>query len=266
MNTWDLMKHWYLVLPPSRPSALQLTRIQSQLYKIDRSLPIAVLGSTPEFRDLLFECGFRKIYVLEKNIGFYQAMSEARIYRNAENFVNGDWLETLPKLKGMFAAILSDLTSGNIPYDQRRLFYDGISEALVDGGIFLDKVLTHTGSNRSVDGLVDKYSTLPLNLLHINFFASEMLFCSELIELKQLVDTSLFYGILESRIRNERVRVFAERAKSITPPGCTWWYGRKWAELKNDYCASLRQVRVDEDEGSSPYYGFLKFFEFSKRQ
>ncbi len=180
MDTWDLMQNWYFVLPPSRPSALQLTRIRSQIAKVDRSLPVAVLGSTPEFRDLLYESGFRRIYVLERNAVFYQAMTQARVYCNAENLVNGGWLDTLPTLKGKFAAILSDLTSGNIPYDQRVQFYEGIEGSLMEGGMFFDKVLTHTGCNLSFDSLVEKYSTLPLNLLHINYFSSEMLFCSEL--------------------------------------------------------------------------------------
>jgi len=264
MDTWDLMQNWYLVLPPSRPSALQLARIQSLLAKVDRSLPVAVLGSTPEFRDLLHESGFQQIYVLERNPSFYKAMTAARIYRNPENLVNGDWLQSLPTLKEKFAVILSDLTSGNVPYDQRAQFYEGIEYALMDSGLFIDKVLTHTGSNLSVDGLVDKYSTLPLNLIHINNFSSEMLFCSELIDLRQLVDSSLFYGIVEHRAKNERVRAFAEEAKRITPPGCIWWYGRKWEELQRNYCRSLTRISVAEDEPSSPYYGHLKFFEFTK--
>jgi hypothetical protein len=265
MDTWDLMQHWYLVLPPSRPSAFQLTSIHCAISKLDRSLPVAVLGSTPEFRDLLHECAFQRIHVLERNTPFYNAMTEARIYRNAETLVSGDWLDTLPKLRGRFVAVLSDLTSGNVPYDQRARFYEGIADSLMDGGIFLDKVLTHTGCNHSVDDLVDKYSALPLNLLHINHFSSEMLFCSELVDLKQLVDSSMFYAILEDRIKNERVRAFAYHAKKITPPGCTWWYGRNWEELQKDYCPGLVQIAMAEDEPSSPYYRYLKFFELMKR-
>ncbi|MGH9908671.1 MAG: hypothetical protein ACRD8U_24185 [Pyrinomonadaceae bacterium] len=191
-------------------------------------------------------------------------MSQARVYRNAENFVNGDWLETLPTLKGRFGVILSDLTSGNIPYDDRARFYEEIAYALIDGGMFFDKVLAHTDRMLSIDALIEKYTAMPLNLLYINYFSSEMLFCSEMLNLNQVVDSSLFYAILDERIKNERVRAFAEHAKKITPPGCKWWYGRKWVELQTDYCAQLTQIAVDEDEPSSPYYGYLKLFQFKK--
>src|SRR5437868_2050771 len=110
-DTWALMEHWDLVLPPSRPSAHQLARIQRQIADIDRSEPVAILGSTPEFRDLLFENGFHDIYILERNLKFLTAMSEMRIYQNTEHMIEGDWLDTLPTFKTKFALILSDLTS-----------------------------------------------------------------------------------------------------------------------------------------------------------
>jgi len=187
-------------------------------------------------------------------------MTKSRIYRNAEQLVEGDWIETLPGLKGMFSLLLSDLTSGNVSYADRARFYSLITDALDQGGIFCDKVLTHPGPNLSFDGLVEKYSRLPLNLLHINYFSCEMLFCSDLLDLKQLVDTSYFYSILDQRVKNQRVRAFAEHAKMITPPDCLWYYGRKWDQLKQEYCPNLKVITDDEDEPSSPYYGRLRFF------
>lgn len=264
MDTWDLMSDWYLVLPPSRPSAVQIARIRGQMVGVNRQLPAAVLGSTPEFRDLLHESGFHQVYVLERNPKFYAAMTEARVHDNQEHFVQGDWLETLPAWKNHFGLILSDLTSGNVPYDDRVRFYGGITDALMDGGVFFDKILTHPGDTLSVDGLIEKYSNLPLNLLHINNFSSEMLFCSELIDLNKVVDSTCFYNILNDRIQNKRVLAFAEQAKRITPPGCIWWYGRKWGRLASDYCPSLIRTSVYDDEPSSPYYGNLKFFQLTK--
>src|ERR1035438_1336314 len=93
---WDSMRTWDLVLPPSRPSATELDRIRSVISLLDHSCPVAILGSTPEFRDLLHECGFGRIFVLDKNRTFFTSMSEARIYDNEESFIEGDWLTTLP--------------------------------------------------------------------------------------------------------------------------------------------------------------------------
>src|SRR5438874_2651655 len=81
-DTWDLIRTWNLVLPPSRPSARELAAIRDRLSDIPHDAPVAVLGSTPEFRDALYEMRYEHIFVLDRNVSFYRAMSEARIYRN----------------------------------------------------------------------------------------------------------------------------------------------------------------------------------------
>lgn len=258
------MKTWGLVLPPSRPSHIELRRIRSQVAGLDRSLPVAVLGNTPEYRDLLFESGFKEIYVLEKHLDFLSAVSNYRIYNNPERIIEGDWLVTLPDLKSHFALILSDLTSGNIDYAHRRRFYDLVSGALLPGGLFSDKVLTHSGPNIMLSQLADEYSELPLNLLYVNRFSCEALFCSELLDLEDRVNSSLFYSVLNERLTNDRLRAFVKHAQDITPPGFIWWYGRKWKDLSGDYCRRLKTIAVQEDEPSSPYFGRLKVFLHSR--
>lgn len=258
------MQNWHLVLPPSRPSATQLERIRSTISEVPRDHPVAVLGSTPEFRDLLHECGFLAIHVLERNTGFYEEMSRARIFQNPETLVVGDWTASLRASAQTFAIIVSDLTSGNVPYEQRAEFYDGVTTALKPGGIFCDKVLTHGKTLLSVDNLVAKYGALPMNLLSINNFSSEMLFCSELLRIDERVDSSVFYELLERRVKNPRVLAFIKNAKLITPPNCQWWYGREWASLSQDYCPSLTVVGLHNDEPTSPYFGFVRMFELKK--
>jgi hypothetical protein len=82
--------------------------------------------------------------------------------------------------------------------------------------------------------------------------------------MKDVVDSSHCYSILEHEIKHERVRAFVEHAKKITPLGCVWWYGRKWTDLQADYCNKLIELGSADDEIGSPYYGRLKFFEFVK--
>jgi hypothetical protein len=265
MDTWNLMQHWNLVLPPSRPTNRQLTLVRSLIHNLDISRPVAVLGCTPEYRDLLYESGFQRIYVLEKNMNFFEAMTALRIYRNSEFVIEGDWLTTLPKLTGRFSLILSDLTSGNISYESRQAFYHCITTALEDKGLFFDKVLTHPGPNLIFKSLEEKYSLLPLNLLNINYFSCEMLFCSELLDIRQMVDTALFYSILAERVTNKRVRAFVEHAKQITPDNCLWYYGRIWDQLRTEYCPALSLISTVDDGEMSPYYGRLKFFTHMKR-
>jgi hypothetical protein len=259
-DTWDSIQHWELVLPPSRPSAAQLTQISSLIQGVNRDEPVAILGSTPEFRDLLYECGFTKIYVLDRNTFFYNSMSQGRIYKNQEQFVKGDWIDILDQFRNTFSIVLSDLTSGNIPYEQRGIFYKLIAGSLKEGGFFCDKVLTHPGPLISVHELIGKYSQLPRNILYINYFSCEMFFCSELLDINYMVDSTNFYDILADRIQHPRVREFVNDARKITPPKCHWWYGRKWDELKGEYCSDLQLIKTIEEDPSSPYFGRAKQF------
>src|SRR5665213_857374 len=211
-DTWDMMQDWNLVLPPSRPSAAQLSQIVETIRGVDRDNAVAVLGSTPEFRDLLYECGFTNIHVLDRNETFHNAVSAMRVYKNSETFIKGDWLETLPGFRNTFALILSDLTSGNISYDNRAAFYNLIAQSLRVEGLFNDRVLTHPGLNLSIDELLTKYERLPLNLLYANYFSCEMLFCSDLLEINKMVDSSVFYTALMERVKNPRVLAFINYA------------------------------------------------------
>src|SRR5438552_17781697 len=111
-DMWSHIRTWWLVLPPSRPAAWQLARVRKEIRDVDRSAPVGVLGSTPEFRDLLHELGFTNVLVFERNLHFHREVSKLRVYQNPETLVEGDWLETLGDKRGELSLILSDLTSG----------------------------------------------------------------------------------------------------------------------------------------------------------
>ena len=85
-----------------------------------------VLGATPEFRDLLADLGFENIIVLEKNLSFKRLLDEERAFKNAERTIEGDWLTSLHAEEWQLAFLLSDLTLGNIAYERRTRFFDGI--------------------------------------------------------------------------------------------------------------------------------------------
>jgi SAM-dependent methyltransferase len=259
VDTWDLIKTWELVLPPSRPSARQIELLRTRLSIRERTAPVGILGSTPEFRDLVYEMGFQQVFVFDRNAGFYAAMSEARIYKSPEQLVVGDWLHTLPNYRGVFTAILSDLTMGNVEYERRQNFYESIANALMQSGIFVDKVLTHPCPHIPVADLVVKYSKLPINLLSVNNFSCEMFFCSELVS-GGIVDSAAFYTELEGAVKNLRVQAFIKSAPKITPSGCVWYYGRPWSEIQHTYGAGLRKLEAEDDEQGSPYFGRLQFF------
>ena len=63
VDAWDQMESWELVLPPSRPSRQHLDWFRGQVSEFPSDVPIAILGSTPELRDMLASLGFFNVYV-----------------------------------------------------------------------------------------------------------------------------------------------------------------------------------------------------------
>ena len=88
-----------------------------------------------------------------------------RVFDNKEQIIKGDWLNSLNDYSFSFHLILSDLTSGNIPYESREHFYSSISKLLVKDGLFIDKVLTHDIPNLVVSDLEKKYNQVKGRLL-----------------------------------------------------------------------------------------------------
>ena len=129
MDVWDRMQSWELVLPPSRPSWKHIAWFRQQLSDLHPQDPIAVLGSTPELRDLLALLGFRHVYILERNLQFLEKMNRLRVTPPNETLIPGDWIQTLPDCANKFAAVLSDLTSGNVPYPDQKTFYSLIAQS-----------------------------------------------------------------------------------------------------------------------------------------
>ena len=265
LGSWDHIDTWELVLPPSRPSKKHLGFIKRILKDIATDKPIAVLGCTPEFRDVLFELGFSNCYYIDNNEHAVSVMNSLRIYPASDKLIQGDWIEVLGKYKNHFQVILSDLTSGNIPYEKRELFYERITSSLTKRGLFIDKVLTHQKKKKKLIDLQNKYLRLPLNLQTINYFSCDFLFNSELLDLDQTVNSSLFYDILEKKYKNQRIKKLMKLCTKITPRNCIWWYGKPWGELKRSYCTKMKQSNLFEEEVSSPYYNGLKYILNQKR-
>ena len=265
MTSWDQMLSWEFVLPPSRPNEFQITRIREYCREIPRDSKVAILGSTVEFRDLMYEVGFRNIYVLDISQKYYEYSNRSRIYQYPDQLIRGDWLTTLADHQSKFSLVLSDLTSGNIPYGSREKFYTLVEQCLTPNGIFCDKVLTHNSELLELDTLIHKYSMMPLNWLYANWFNCEVLFCSDLIRKNKLVDTSSFYSEIMTRGTNLRINKFIEKVKQITPEGFIWYYGKSWDDLKGSYCPRMKLLEDSVENGlDNPYRHRLHYFFLKK--
>lgn len=134
---WQKISDWRLVCPPSRPSQAHLSFVRDAICKVSRNEPVAVLGSTVEYRDLLSYMGFRNVHVIEKNIDFHTNASKLLRTHPSETIVNEDWVNYRKnELGNGFSFALSHLTSGNISYQDRDKFYESVSGMLAPNGFF----------------------------------------------------------------------------------------------------------------------------------
>lgn len=266
MDAWDQMESWELVLPPSRPSQQHLDWFQKHLGELRPDDPIAILGCTPELRDLLARLGFHAVYVLERNTAFLNKMKRLRVRSTPETVLEGDWMQTLPNNVGRFAAVLSDLTSGNISYPQRREFYTLVAESLRPGGMFCDKLLSHPIPHERLDKLLDKYENAPLNLDTVNRFNCEVFFCSELLTTFGRLDTSRFYDHLRQMDLGPTVGAILDRLPCVTPRGMTWDYGRPWCLVREEFDSRLHCSDDRLERGDSPYANRLRCLRWDKER
>lgn len=265
MMNWDLVNTWDMVLPPSRPSSEQLYRIQMIAHNMNRNVPVAILGSTPEFRDLLRRMDFKKIFIFDKNREFYNKMTQLMSFdTKSECLVIGDWTDTLKDYQNSFGLVLSDLTMGNIAYEERRNFYYNINQSLVNSGVFIDKILTHDMFLK-IDQLIEEFSNLPINLYTANRFNCQMLFCSELLEKTQIVDSTYIYNYLEEYVHQEWMTKLIALTEFITPRGGLWYYGRKRECVEDDFLGTFRLKMKWSEPIGSPYYLFCHHYEFGKK-
>lgn len=265
VDKWDVLTTWQCVLPPSRPDNWQLSIIKEHLTAYKNPV-VAVLGATIEFRDLLAECNISKVYVFEKNHHYFTEISQYRKHKNDEMLVWGDWLTTIKNYEGKFDVILSDLTSGNISYEQRDNFYKYISSALTPKGVFIDRILTKPNQFISEEFLIEKYKRLPATNRNANDFNCEFLFCSTLLDNDEnVVNSSHFYDHLLS-LQNSQINQFVNLCYLITPRNCIWWYSKPWYEEKIIYERYLSIVESYDEPITSAYFGRAKLFLSKKKE
>jgi len=215
---------------------------------------VGVLGSTVEFRDLLAQHQVQTV-VFEKSAAFHTSIEDQRRYRGVEHVVWGDWLNTLSQWRGRLDAILSDLTSGNICYQDRESFYDLIYCALRPGGLFVDRVLKSPERPLRLSELDQKYVHRSLSLETLNEFSAEYLFLSELVEDAQVVDSTRFYEILQSRSTHTHLVRLARCCELITPRGFMWYYGKPLTQPETTFGVPFRVVTEIPESPPSVYSG-----------
>jgi hypothetical protein len=261
---WGSEFHWENVLPPSRPSLQQLQHLGLVIEHVPRDVPVAVMGSTPEYRDLLALHGFPDVTVIDLSPSFYHSMSLLRSTRSAEHFDESDWSAHFARTPGRYGLVLSDLTSGNIPYESRGVYYRNIRLALRRGGIFFDKILLHQRPLRSIRSLVQLFSRLPITAMTLNYFNCSALFTSEILG-GGLLDTSRAYEQLRASSSNDHWRRFVSANESITPRDRVWYYGRRYRSLSDVYAGEFQIAGRVIDKSPIGYEGWASWLSLQRR-
>jgi len=253
------------MLPPGRPSASHLDFVRSYVATLPQDAEIAVLGSTPELRDLCVELKRSHVHVLDRSARFHEAVQPLLVYENPhEELCLGDWTDLLTSMPQRFQAILSDLTLGGIEYERRSAFFGALEAALRPGGVFLDKVLTHSAHLLSLESLDLKYRYAPLNLATINDFSNEYFFLSELAA-DGIVDIARSHRILSRRFsRSQRLRRILDETMSLVTPTGVWYYGRPWTTVRRTYASHLRLIERRNEPKPSVFAGRLRLLALSK--
>jgi len=266
VNSWSKYKSWQSVTPPSRPANWQLKICRDVLLTKPKTSKVAVLGSTIEFRDLLAELGFEQVYIFERNKEFYDYITPFSQNKLHEHLILGNWLDTLKTYTNNFDVVLSDLTSGNIPYIYRDTFYSNISTTLTTTGLYIDRLLTKPKPFINLHTLIEKYTTLPVTNKTINSFNCEVLFCSTFLDNEEhIVDTTRFYDYLLS-LNVQRISEFVIACYEITPRDCIWWYNQNWEVEKQQYTSFFDVIDVFDEPKDSEYYGRVKLLISEKRR
>jgi hypothetical protein len=262
---WDDIRTWELVLPPNRPGAQTLRTVRRALRTMTPIRQAAVLGSTPEYVDLLHEVGVPEVTILERSRSFSTSMRAFRRFTATEETIIGDWRSSLADNAGRFDVVLSDFTLGNLPYEAHADFFRLVAASLSTRGRFIDRVLTYRQQCHDYPQLVRRFRSKPANLVSLNDFNAAWLFCGERVERLGVVDTAATYDWSMQQYGGSGVGWFISNCARISPRGMTWNYGKPWREIRKLYEHHL-QLRFEWPEpAGSAYHGWAFVRESQRR-
>jgi len=242
-----LTKLWINYLPPSKPSLYDLNIYKALIRKYClqiNGMKALVLGATPELRDLLFELK-ADVSVVDRNPYMIEEMTRIRIYKNHEAVYIDDWFKYLPKNKYSFNLIVSDLTQSNIPYDMHDEFYQLVSNSLIPGGIFIDRMYTYRDNSKLYSATEEfvRFSKNPaINLLSLNELFINCFVASDLVAKLGRIDTHQIFMAMRN-MDNPILNKYAEQVEEfLAPDGAVWYCGKDWRKVSNIYFNHFKPI------------------------
>lgn len=153
-NPWlEIGKRWKLYGSPGRPSQSEITIISSYIENYcqqktknndNSAINILILGSTPEYRDMLVRLGQKySIYVTLIDIfrEMYEQMSALTKFPNKEEiFIHGSWLDKQNFKQEHYDIVLGDLIFGNVTNQEKKIAMENIAFALKRDAITIQRI------------------------------------------------------------------------------------------------------------------------------
>jgi len=163
-NWRELAKTWERFTPPGKPSVGEIDFFEQELrdgLKSNKTPHVLVLGSTPEFRDLLARYEIDTT-IVDINPDSARAMTSLMALQNKkEKVIISDWLH-MPLEDSTFDFVLSDSAQDNIKFSEFEDFFEKVSRVLKpDGRWFFGAINVHRNDKISFDEYISSYKNNP---------------------------------------------------------------------------------------------------------
>ncbi|MDP1833474.1 MAG: class I SAM-dependent methyltransferase [Candidatus Moranbacteria bacterium] len=177
-NWKELAKAWAKFMPPGKPSVGEIAFFEQEIKnKLENNkTPCAlILGSTPEFRDLLAKYGINTT-IVDINPDSVRAMTSLMALKNEkEKVVISDWLN-MPIKDGTFDFVMSDSAQDNIKFSEFEAFFEKIARVLKPGGEwFFGAINVHRDDVISFKEYVDSYKNNPGKFNDFRYFLLQII-------------------------------------------------------------------------------------------
>lgn len=159
--TWNtyLAESWSRYLPPIRPAPEELEIFESvmiqEIANKGKNLLVAIMGSTPELRDL---CALHSlnVTVVDYNGDNYRALSALMKYKGSEKFVNQNWLNL--KVNQEFDIVLMEASCNVVAKSQLDRFFRRINTHLKPQGVVIAKTWVRVSNDPpSIEEIIHYY-------------------------------------------------------------------------------------------------------------
>jgi|GEM_PF-3333334 len=141
---------WAKMQPPARPNLDEQRFYEAIIKKVIKNNPkakILILGSTPEFRDILIKNKITPI-CCDINYDVFRSLRIIMKRHGQEHFILSDW--TKLNLKQKFDLILGHQVINMLPFKKQSKLIQAVYNHLSLGGVFVQSVVLRANQDKNI--------------------------------------------------------------------------------------------------------------------